>query len=109
MARPLTPEKTAEFDALLKFNTIAHGVLVNIAGIEYSFTRGSDLERDGMFLEADVVGTSKRRTVAEIFYSDKTAKFFVSCFEEEVPVELIEYLVAEGRKRLPPVAVKHGT
>jgi hypothetical protein len=82
------------------------GTLVNIAGAEYSFTRGSDVARDGMFIEAEVSGALKRRTVAELFYSDETGQFFVSCFEEGVPLELIEYLIAEGRKCLPP-AEKH--
>jgi hypothetical protein len=78
------------------------GTLVNIAGADYCFTRGSDVVRDGMFLEAEIVGASTRRTVAEVFYSDETGRFFVSCFVEAVPLELIEYLIAEGRKRLPP-------
>jgi hypothetical protein len=82
------------------------GIFVSIAGVEYSFTRGSDVARDGMFLEADVIGAPKRRTVAEVFYSDETGQFFLSCFEERVPVELIEYLIAQGHKCLPPTA-KH--
>ena len=74
---------------------------MKIGSAEYSFTRGSDVERDGMFLEADVLGVSPRRTVSEVFYSDATGQFFVSCFEENVPVELVEYLIAEGRQCLP--------
>jgi hypothetical protein len=76
--------------------------IVTIGDAEYSFTRGSDVVRDGMFLEAELVGESTRRTVAEVFYSDETGRFFVSCFVEAVPLELIEYLISEGRKRLPP-------
>ena len=76
--------------------------LVNIAGTEYSFTRGSDVLRDGMFLEVEITGLLERRTVAEVFYSDETGRFFVSCFEEGVPLELIEYLITEGRNCLPP-------
>jgi len=75
---------------------------LNIAGIEYSFTRGSDVNRDGMFLEATVVGSSPSRTVAEIFYSDKTGQFAVSCFEENVPLELIEFMIEDSRECLPP-------
>jgi hypothetical protein len=79
------------------------GMHVNIAGDEYSFTRGSDLARDGMFIEAELIGAPSRRTVAEVFYSDEKSQFFVSCFEEGVPVELIEFLIAEGRRLLPPM------
>jgi hypothetical protein len=74
---------------------------VEIDGVHYSFTMGSDVDRDGMFLEATIEG-QPTRAVAEVFYSDATAKFTVSCFEESVPMGLLEYMVAEGRKRLPP-------
>ena len=69
---------------------------------QYSFTRGSDVLRDGMFLEADVVDESAKRTAAEVFYSDQTSQFFLTCFEENVPLDLIEYLIAAGRRWLPP-------
>lgn len=74
---------------------------MEIAGVRYSFTVGSDVERDGMFLEA-TVAENPARTIAEIFYSDATGKFFLSCFGEAVPLELIEYLIGEGKRRLPP-------
>jgi uncharacterized protein YkuJ len=75
---------------------------VKIAGVTYSFTMGSDLVRDGMFLEAEVDGANPRRTVAEVFYSDASHQFTVSCFEEALPIELVEHLIFEGRKRLTP-------
>ena len=58
-----------------------------------------------MFLEADVVGEGGKRTVAEVFYSDATGQFFLTCFEENVPLELVEYLIEEGRRWLPPSTV----
>ena len=75
---------------------------MNIAGSEYQLTRGSDAARDGMFLEAELLQGKERRVLAEVFYSDATDKFVVSCFEEKVPMELIEYLVAKARQCLPP-------
>jgi hypothetical protein len=66
---------------------------------------GSDVDRDGMFLEATVAESKPPRTVAEIFYSDASGKFFVSCFEEAVPMELIEYLIERGQRSLPPMKV----
>lgn len=63
---------------------------------------GSDVVRDGMFLEADVAGAVPRRTVAEVFYSDASHKFTLSCFEEAVPIELVEHLILEGKRRLTP-------
>jgi hypothetical protein len=78
---------------------------VKLGAQQYSFRRGSDVDRDGMFLEADVVGESGKRTVAEVFYSDATGQFFLTCFEENVPLELVEYLIEEGRRWLPPSTV----
>ena len=73
---------------------------MEIDGVHYSFTVGSDVDRDGMFLEATIKG-QPGRAVAEVFYSDATARFTVSCFES-VPMQLLEYMVAEGRRRLAP-------
>ena len=87
-----------------RYSLSFNGKIVNIAGSKYSFTRGSDVVRDGMFLEAELLEGEKRRAIAEVFYSDDTGKFVVSCFEENIPMELIEYLVAEGRQCLPPSA-----
>ncbi|AMO25599.1 hypothetical protein GCM10027034_09790 [Ramlibacter solisilvae] len=75
---------------------------MKIGDLEYRFTRGSDVVRDGMFLEADVVGAAERRTVAEVFYSDATGKFSVTLFEESVPAELVEFLIADAKACLPP-------
>ena len=58
-----------------------------------------------MFLEAEITDSSGRRTVAEGFYSDETGQFFASCFEEGMPLELIEYLITEGPKCLPPTEI----
>lgn len=102
-SRPHSPPKRRRNGGLTQTLFVTMRIL-NIAGTEYSFTRGSDVVRDGMFLEAYAVGDAKRRTVAEVFYSDSTDEFYVSCFEEHVPVELVEYLIEEGRKCLPPAS-----
>ena len=73
---------------------------------EYSFTRGSDVVRDGMYLEADRIGGAERQTVAEVFYSDVTGRFSVTLFEEAVPAELVEFMIADARKCLPPIQGK---
>jgi hypothetical protein len=75
---------------------------LTIDGHEYSFTRGSDLDRDGMFLEADRLSGAERQTVAEVFYSDVTGRVSVTLYEEDVPAELVESMIADARKCLPP-------
>ncbi len=76
---------------------------MRVGATEYKFTMGSDVGRDGMYVEATVENTSPQRTVAEIFYSDATENFFLSCFEEHVPLELIVQLIEDGKRRLPSV------
>ncbi len=46
---------------------------------KYELTRGSDILRDGMFLELSEAGTSPLRQIADVFYSDVTHKFFLTC------------------------------
>ncbi|WP_067063246.1 hypothetical protein [Roseateles chitosanitabidus] len=70
--------------------------------VEYEFLRGSDLQRDGMFLEVAVKGTNPLRQLAEVFYSDLTGQFSLSCFERDVPIEVIERLLLQARESLPP-------
>ncbi|RZU48235.1 hypothetical protein EV700_0026 [Fluviicoccus keumensis] len=76
-------------------------VVVN--GVIYEFTRGSDIIRDGMFLEVSVKDTNPLRQVAEIFYSDATAQFFLSCFESDVPLQVLEELIRIAHRDLPPI------
>ncbi|UXD28192.1 hypothetical protein [Yersinia enterocolitica] len=71
--------------------------------IKYKMRRGSDVLRDGMYLELSVSETSPLRQVAEIFFSDITHEFFLTCYEENIPLEVIEKLISKARTSLPPV------
>jgi hypothetical protein len=64
---------------------------------DYKTTLGTDLGRDGMFLELSRVGN----VVAEAFYSDTTQKISIRVFES-LPIEAVDFLSAEARRRLPP-------
>jgi len=72
-------------------------------GVEYELKRGSDADRDGMFLEASIKHSNPLRIVAEIFYSDRTQELSISCHEPDLPLELIETLIREARICLPKV------
>lgn len=74
--------------------------------IKFEMRRGSDVLRDGMFLELSVSQTSPLRQVAEVFYSDVTQEFFLTCYEENIPLEAVEKLILEARISLPPVGQK---
>lgn len=65
--------------------------------IMYSTVRASDLERGGMSLELNRAG----KTVAEVFHSDQTAKFTVTLFSEDLPLDVLEKYFEEAHIRLP--------
>ena len=71
------------------------------SGHSYSTIMGSDLDRDGMFLEL-VADERSEAPVLEVFYSDVTRTFTVNTLEiASVPLDVIEELVREAQRRLP--------
>ena len=69
----------------------------------YDFTVGSDVTRDGMFVEArDTEAEEPGGVVAEVFYSDLTQSMSLTCFAPELPLPVIEELIALARARLVP-------
>ena len=71
-------------------------------GRSYRVVRGSDVERDGMFLE---LWSSERpdHQLFEAFYSDATGEMhFASFLNEEVSLEVIEEFTKQARHLLSP-------
>jgi hypothetical protein len=66
----------------------------------YRTVRGSDLQRDGMYLE--LIDESTGDEVAEVFYSDATHKMTISVFQPELPLEIVELLIERAKHELPP-------
>lgn len=66
----------------------------------YSMIRGSDIVRDGMFLE--LIDCISGDVVAEVFYSDASQKMTDSVFQPALPLELIEMLITRANADLPP-------
>ncbi|EOE0521880.1 hypothetical protein ACRGNN_000035 [Providencia stuartii] len=77
--------------------------MMNFNGIEYEFGRGSDIVRDGMYLELTMANTDPVLQIAEVFYSDVTHQFTLTCFEPNIPLEVIETLIEQAKKLLPPI------
>jgi hypothetical protein len=69
-----------------------------IAG--YSTVMGSDVHRDGMYLE--LIDQETGDEVAEVFYSDQSHRMTVSVFRPDLPIEAVEALIEEAKRRLPP-------
>ncbi len=69
------------------------------SGIGYQFLMGSDIERNGMFMEMlDTSGAC----VAEVFYSDITHRMVVTLGRPGLPIEAVQELLSRARLKLPP-------
>jgi hypothetical protein len=64
----------------------------------YRTVRGSDLNRDGMYLE--LIDESTGDEVAEVFCSDSTNKMTISVFQPELPLDIVELLIMRAKHEL---------
>ena len=69
----------------------------------YEVILGSDLARDGMFLELWERHPA-RELALEVFFSDADGSFTTTSYRTDVPPEVEQWLQGEARRRLPPVA-----
>lgn len=69
----------------------------------YQFTVGSDVVRDGMFVEVTDTTIPPHGVIAEVFYSDETNSMSLSCFAENIPLGVIEELIQIAHARLVPM------
>ena len=61
---------------------------------------GSDIKRDGIYFEVSERG--RPQPVAEVFYSDAIGAMVLDTFGNQLPLALIEWMIAEAKTRLPP-------
>jgi hypothetical protein len=76
--------------------------MVEFDGQAYTAIRGSDVDRDGVYLELTIPG--QRGEIAEVFYADKTGEFSLTTFGNAVPLAAIEWLIERSRTLLPPAS-----
>ena len=74
--------------------------MLNFGKRQFTAQRGSDVIRDGMYLELNE--HEGKPGIAEVFFSDETNEFILNTFGNDVPLEAIEWLIAEARASLPP-------
>lgn len=95
-----------DHDAGLSLGYRKAGCIMGSAGMRpehpvgYKSVRGSDVDRDGMYLE---VSTLDDQSVLEIFYSDQTGKMSVTLYQEAVPLDVIEAFIPYAKWALTPV------
>lgn len=71
-------------------------------GREYQFIVGSDVQRDGMYLE--VTDALAMSDVLEFFYSDQTDQMTLTTYIPDIPLELVERALTMAKERLMPIA-----
>ena len=79
--------------------------MIDIQDRKFSIIRGSDVERDGMYLEVNEKTSDRERVVIEIFYSDESGKMTFSAFDKDLPFELVETVTGMARESLAPISV----
>ena len=76
--------------------------MIEIGGRRYHSVRGSDVDRDGIHL---VLRRRQRPDrCSAVFYSDANGFMTFTTHQPGLPIEVVEWLIAEGRKWLPPSA-----
>ena len=75
---------------------------MNIEGQEYMVLQGSDLDRDGLFLELYLGREPKGEPLAECFYSDADGSMSLTVYESSTPEAALAWLQKEGDRWLPP-------
>jgi len=73
---------------------------MNINGTEYRLQVASDVERNGLGLECYRTNKSEEELVLEVFRNDSELTFVYSQFTQDLPLELIEYVVSISRQKL---------
>ena len=80
----------------------ADAEVIERSGHRYHMIMGSDLERDGMFLEL-VVDSRSEAPLLEMFYSDATGTFTLNSLQRaSIPLEIVEHFILEAHRCLPP-------
>ena len=65
----------------------------------YAIVRGSDVPRDGMYLELSRNDMRSDSPLAEIFYSDKTGEMIFTPFSQEpIPLPVLKRFIEEASK-----------
>ncbi len=66
--------------------------LRSIAGRQYEMLFGSDVIRDGVFLELSALADGVRHVLAEAFFYDELGRVVFNAYRLEIPYPLIKWL-----------------
>lgn len=77
--------------------------MVEISGQSYVVTIGSDVQRNGMYLEVE---DAAKVILAEVFYHDGDHTMTFTSYYSDLPLPLIEWMIVHARDRLTPASDK---
>lgn len=75
--------------------------MIEILGMSYGVTVGSDIQCDGMYLEVE---DNAKVALAEIFYSDGDNSMTFTGYRADLPLPLVEWQIAHAKERLTPAS-----
>lgn len=76
---------------------------MRVGGRDYTYIMGSDVQRDGMYLELALANDGQEEVLAEVFYSDVDGTMTFSGYVPDLPLEVVEWLISEAHRRLAPI------
>ncbi len=71
---------------------------IDYKGTEYEIIQGSDILRNGVFLELTEYCSNFIDQVAEVFIPDDEGEVIFSCRKQSVPYEVISVLISEANR-----------
>jgi len=77
-------------------------MLIEFDGRSYELVFGNDVERDGVYLELSDVADADPHVVLDAFCWEPDGRITGSAYREDVPLEIVEWFIAETRRRLAP-------
>ena len=80
-------------------------VLKEYNGSKYEILFGSEVHRDCVFLELSDRSKEPFEVLAEVIHYDEIGKVVFSCYKEEVPFPLIQWLLEEVAKESWPLTI----
>lgn len=75
--------------------------MIETTGQGYEVTVGSEVQRDGMYLEVE---DGAKTVLAEVFYSDCDNSMTFTGYRADLPLPLVEWLIAHAKERLTPIS-----
>ncbi len=78
-------------------------------GRKYEIIFGSDVQRNGVYLELSDRTNETIEVIAEVFHYDEIGKVVFNCYRKSVPYQLIAWLFDEVAKERWPIQMLRTT